>query len=502
MVMRHDIVEIKSPVIDQNGYLVADAFPTRVGVLKYVKSDGSITRELRHPDDVFDPASLATLCNRPIVDEHPDGGPMDSGNTKRLSVGHVGEQVEKSGAHVKANVVITDQAMIDKMMGRGRQAKRELSCGYTADTIEEKGIFEGEKYDSRQTKIVYNHLASVDRGRAGPTARIHLDADDAISEELGLEIEFNKETVMYERNDAQSSKLGDRLTALRDEKDLSTQDLATAAGIDESTMQQILGGSIDRPPDHRLKGLAKVLGVSFNSLLNLIPRDRRNEEKNDSTNEENRMSILIRRQAVSIGDYRQDAFEVMVDSDSEQAINTVLRKLDEANAQAQSMQDKYDAEKSGHTKTKAEKDQMDEDAKKKHDGPDPLELRKLAAEYADVLGVAAHMGIKDINDTASIESIKALVVQQHNPDFKTDGADPMIIEGRYGIICDGIMKELKAGQSLAALGSITTGDPKLDKVDTGNDPSPRQQYKQDMQGLHLLTDAQIKERWAKSSEQN
>lgn len=75
------------------------------------------------------------------------------------------------------------------------------------------------------------------------------------------------------------SRLGDRLTQLRDEQELTTADLAEAAGVDESTMGAILAGEIERPPDSRLRGLARLLDVSFDSLLSLVPEDRREDEE-------------------------------------------------------------------------------------------------------------------------------------------------------------------------------------------------------------------------------
>lgn len=75
------------------------------------------------------------------------------------------------------------------------------------------------------------------------------------------------------------TKLGDRLRALRDEKGVTNADLADAAGIDESTVGQILAGEIARPPDERLRGFASALDVSFESLLELIPAGERGEAK-------------------------------------------------------------------------------------------------------------------------------------------------------------------------------------------------------------------------------
>ena len=68
-----------------------------------------------------------------------------------------------------------------------------------------------------------------------------------------------------------ASKLGTRLAALRDKAKVSSADLAKAMGISESTLGQILAGDIERPPDNRLKGAARVLEASFESLKELVP---------------------------------------------------------------------------------------------------------------------------------------------------------------------------------------------------------------------------------------
>ncbi len=78
------------------------------------------------------------------------------------------------------------------------------------------------------------------------------------------------------------SELGDRLRALLREKGLTVAKLASAGGIDESTMGAILSGDIARPPDRRLRGFAEALDVSFDSLLALIPEERRAEASFDA----------------------------------------------------------------------------------------------------------------------------------------------------------------------------------------------------------------------------
>lgn len=60
-----------------------------------------------------------------------------------------------------------------------------MSLGYTADVIDETGIYNGHKYDSRQTNIKYNHLAICALARAGAEASIKLDEGDAIQLDEG-----------------------------------------------------------------------------------------------------------------------------------------------------------------------------------------------------------------------------------------------------------------------------------------------------------------------------
>lgn len=76
-----------------------------------------------------------------------------------------------------------------------------------------------------------------------------------------------------------ASRLGAKLTSLRDEKELSNSDLAAAAGISEATLSDILSGDIASPPERRIRGFARALGVSFESLEGLVPREEKEAVK-------------------------------------------------------------------------------------------------------------------------------------------------------------------------------------------------------------------------------
>lgn len=182
----------------QQGFLRVPASFTRVGVFKYRKADGTIVRELRHPDDVFAPESIASLKMAPLTDDHPKDF-VTPENVKELSVGWISDTIELNNNKVDGTVVVAEK----KAIAKANAGKVELSCGYTADLKDESGEFEGEPYDCRQVNIRYNHVAMVDKGRAGPTVRMRLDSDDA--EEVTKENETQTEETQMEK-----IKIGDQ----------------------------------------------------------------------------------------------------------------------------------------------------------------------------------------------------------------------------------------------------------------------------------------------------
>lgn len=168
--IRIDKSELPKCTRTDEGYVRGEAVVTRTGVFRYRNADGSERLELRHPDDVFASASLDTLKMIPVTDGHPDSI-VNAENARQLAIGQTGETVRIDGRHIIMSMNITHAdgiASIDS-------GKKELSLGYTVDLVREDGIYNGERYTHRQTAIKYNHLALVDKARAGATARINMD---------------------------------------------------------------------------------------------------------------------------------------------------------------------------------------------------------------------------------------------------------------------------------------------------------------------------------------
>jgi uncharacterized protein len=176
--------------ITKEGYLKAPATITRAGVFNYLMPDGTVRRELRPPEEVFNPASMATIEGIPITNDHPKIGLLTPETAKDKTVGFTGENAFKEGDDLRDHLTFIDKETIDDI----KDGKVELSAGYDIQELEENpGVFNGEPYDAIQRGIVYNHVAVVDRGRAG-NAKIHLDSEAAPN--AGYQINIKKDKLM------------------------------------------------------------------------------------------------------------------------------------------------------------------------------------------------------------------------------------------------------------------------------------------------------------------
>lgn len=162
-----------------DGYLVADVRTARTGIQDYAgyevgKPDMQVVRVYRPADQVFAKHSLGSYAHRPVTNDHPDEA-VSAENWRDLAVGQIGDEVARDGEFVRVPLIVMDAAAI-KVIEDG---KRELSAGYVCDLAFETGTTpDGQTYDAVQRNIKINHVAIVDRGRAGSQARI---GDGAIS---------------------------------------------------------------------------------------------------------------------------------------------------------------------------------------------------------------------------------------------------------------------------------------------------------------------------------
>lgn len=177
-VARFDKGELHIAERTPQGFLRVPVYATRAGVFTYKTGDGKIIREFRPPEEVFKTDSLATLAGAPVTLRHPPEM-ITPQNVSIYQKGYALESIKQDGDKVSGTIIISHADAIGAVESEGL---REVSCGYLADLVEEPGSYEGQSYDFVQRNIKYNHIAIVDKGRAGPDVRIRLDSADAVME--------------------------------------------------------------------------------------------------------------------------------------------------------------------------------------------------------------------------------------------------------------------------------------------------------------------------------
>lgn len=167
------------------GFLIARNVPiARTGVQMYLArelglTDGDPERQVkvyRLPEDVFDPAAMASFEGKDVTDGHPTEA-VTPVNFAAYSKGHA-ERIHRDGDYLTADLVVKDPVLMSEVENR---VKREVSCGYGCEYIPYQDGY-------RQINIRGNHVAVVPQGRAGhevaikdsaPTARKEVQAMSA-----------------------------------------------------------------------------------------------------------------------------------------------------------------------------------------------------------------------------------------------------------------------------------------------------------------------------------
>lgn len=178
MLKFQDSVTLEGVKITGEGYLVADAFAVRTGIQKYAgyevgRPDLAVVNVYRSADEVFSVATLQSFSHTPVTNDHPSVA-VTKDNWKDLAVGEASTDVLRDGGKMKIPLILKDAAAIAAV----QSGKRELSAGYGCELVWQDGVTEdGTAYQAKQVNIRANHIAIVQRGRAGSEFRIGDSAD-------------------------------------------------------------------------------------------------------------------------------------------------------------------------------------------------------------------------------------------------------------------------------------------------------------------------------------
>lgn len=403
-VLRIDKARIDAFERNSAGFIQTPAYLTKTGVLTYRKPDGSVVRELRHPEDVFNVDSLKTLRGVPVTNDHPTRL-VDTTNIKQLAVGYVGDTIEVDGEFIKAlTLTIFDQkAIMDAESG-----KVELSCGYEARLEEAPGVYEGEPYDVRQRDIVYNHVSIVDEGRAGPQVRLRLDSNDAILESLQYTL------------DAQGLKIGDEV---------------------------VIKSGMEHMPEHKgmkfeiveLKNNFAALKMPDGKIHKWYSSDELEKYKGDKMEKimiggtEFEVSPELKAamdKFMADEKMKMDEFQKAEVAKGEASTQAAAGQVAEAQKKADETQAKLDAV-------------MEENKKIKTDSMDEKVINKMAEEKMKIISVAGHVLGKEFKaDGLTNSEIKKQVLEKKGVDVKSKSE--VYVEARYDALAETITEEIKA----------------------------------------------------------
>lgn len=447
-VQRYDFATIAGkPTRTPQGYLKIDANLTRTGVLLYRNADGSVRRELRLPDEVFNGDSMQSLGLAPVTDLHPPEGLVNLDNTQELRRGTVSENVGNDGKFLQAQVVIDSKELIKKIEKGDR---RELSPGYTCNLDETPGEWNGERYDAIQRNIVYNHLAVGPKGwgRSGSEVSLKMDSGLVSYESKATTTPEGAGGNAIANKPAPSDAVGAFVRAKLEGMDKSTGHMAEKLGVDVWAVDAFLDGSwaaiednkafLDdpdqpRPPmtgiahKRQFTPVADFIGVDVDTLFELVPVAERGDGGREPRQQRN--------DAMTTKTIRLDnGTSFQVPAEIAETVEAGIAQLkadgDKARADATELQTKVDGLQGQLDAEKARADAAEakstELQAKLDEGASPEKISELVQARAD-LEATAHRVIgkvdgKDVDFKGKTDrEVKLAVIKHADSGFDVDG---------------------------------------------------------------------------------
>lgn len=380
-----------STYFTDEGYLVDHPILTSCGIFEYTNPDGSVRRELRLPEYVFDEESLKTYKGKPIIITH-DAGVVDKSNVDREQVGTILSEGTRDGEDVRAEIIIHDTDAMKK------SGLKELSLGYNLVLLEEPGIWNGEHYDAIQTQIVINHLAIVASARAGEQARLNIDSSEKNLLRGGKKMKIKN----TRRIDGESLTPEELEQAIKEYKakraeeavDSEEEVVEDVNSDDESQEEEAVSADEDDTQE----------GSTPEDIAQLVKdrKDRRDNEPQDD-----------------------DAKKVIAEQNED--IDMLLAALE-----------KLIAETKANADSQAEEESMDEEEENKDSSED--ESKSLNADSADKI-VRQRLAICRIGDklnmdgleNMSIKQAKRAIISKVLPAMRVDGKSESYIDAMYDL---------------------------------------------------------------------
>lgn len=377
---RLDSISLDKTYYTEEGYFVDHPIVTTCGIFEYKNTDGSTRRELRLPEYVFDEKSLQSYKGKPIIITH-DAGEVNKDNVHREQIGTIMSEGYRDGDSVRCEIIIHDTNALK------RCGLKELSLGYSLDTEDIPGIWQGEPYDCIQKNIEINHLALVGEARAGETARLNMDSKDEDYIKGGRVIMYNPDKKGYRADDGE---------------ELSPEELEAAIALFKA--QKVAENANGEGTDGTAESNSDV------GEKNLIEKVRANMERRNAENNEMSTEDMIAEQ-------KEDLEILLAEIDKLQASNdmSVINEKTSTDLANEEIKDTTIVE---------------EDKQKKEVNMDSVD--QMFKERLDICRMADKLQLDGI-ETLSVREGKVKIIKAVNPKMNLDGKSDSYISAAYDI---------------------------------------------------------------------
>ena len=390
--MRHqrmDSIALDGTYYTEEGYLVDHPIVTTCGIFEYKNEDGSTRRELRLPEDVFAEESLKSYKGKPVIITH-DAGEIDKDNVRSEQIGTIMSEGIRDGDSVRCEIIIHDTNALKKC------GLKELSLGYSLDTVETPGTWKGEPYDCIQKNIEINHLAIVAEARAGEKARLNIDSKESDKKIIlkGGNTSMKHGTTAYRMDDGDltQEELDAAIALFKAQKAAENAGGATAA--DEGGGDPAAPGDPGEDPE---KEKTPVEQVRANV-------DRRDAEGSNMAPED------------IIAEQKAD-------------IETLLSEIDKLEA-AKDMVEAEEATGAGSENQDSEGAEASTEDPEKEKGVNMDAMDRLLNDRLDVLRMADRLNLDGL-DRLSITECRKRIIKAIRPKMNLDGKSETYIKAAY-----------------------------------------------------------------------
>ena len=386
MEQRFDSIPLSDTYFTPEGYLIDNPILTRVGIFEYHNPDGTIRRELRLPEEVFAQESLASYKGKPVILTH-EAGMIDSDNVQQEQIGTILSEGTQDGDNVRAQIIIHDARKLDYGL-------RELSLGYSLDLEEVPGEWQGQPYDAIQRNIRVNHLALVEKARAGDSARLNIDGEDTQEEKGGNTMSKRKDGLTPE----EIAQLVEEYKKRKEQRMLNNQPASDSEGEENTQENQDEGEETAADPVQEVKE----------------NRDRRDAAGDCETMDE--------------------ASGVIAQQDED------IQKLLDFIAQLQAKIDFDQASAEEEVKTDGEGENAEANADEGEHQEDPLNMDSIDAyvnQKIELIRLGDKLNMDGLDTMKPTEAKKAIIKKVH-PNIRLDGKGSAYINAMVDIAKDSI----------------------------------------------------------------